>query len=394
MKKVLIVGAGFSGLSLARECLKKGLAVEIHEKENRPGGLIGTVRTPAGLAEKAAPSLNRTARVERLFEELGLQKLEPAKESKRRLFFVKKPVTRPLSIFEIAEAAAKYLKAKFRGDVVPHAGETVENWGSRVLGGPALDRLLAPGLQGVYAGDVKTMSATLTLGGMFKRDREKFSGVLGLREGTQQLTDALEADVKKRSGVFVYNSKIEATTLSKPAVLAIPPWEAAELVDPATAAKLKGINSAPLITITARFENAVREKAFGCLVPRNQGLRVLGVLLNDAIFPGRDDVPSETWIYGGATDPEILELNDDELKDLMVAERHLLFETDGKLASSVITRWEKGLPQYDLVLEKILAGLTEPPGVYFHGNWLGGIGLSKILERSEKLADRIARDLA
>lgn len=394
MKKVLIVGAGFSGLSLARECLKKGLAVEVHEKEARTGGLIGTIRTPSGLVEKAAPSLNRTLRVERLIDELGLAKLEPAKESKRRLFFVGKPITRPLSVSEIAAAAFRYLKAKLSGRVKPLSGETVQAWGERVLGKPAVDRLLAPGLQGIYAGDVHTLSASLILGGMFKKDREKFNGVLGLRGGTQELIDALEADVKKRGGTVVTNSTIQTKSLAKPAVLAIPPWDAAELVGAELATKLKAIHSAPLISVTARFEKPVAEKAFGCLVPRGRGLRVLGVLLNDAIFPGRDAVPGETWIYGGATDTEILKLSDDELKDLLIAERRLLFGVDGKLGSCAIVRWEKGLPQYDLVLEKTLASLTEPEGIYFHGNWLGGIGLSKILERSEKLAERISKDLA
>jgi hypothetical protein len=48
------------------------------------------------------------------------------------------------------------------------------------------------------------------------------------------------------------------------------------------------------------------------------------------------------------------------------------------------------LPAYDQTLARTLAALRPPKGVYFHGNWTGAIGLSRILRSSQELAGRLA----
>lgn len=394
--KVTVVGAGFSGLTLARELLKRNIEVEILEKNDRPGGLIGTAKSSFGLAETGAPSLNRTARVERLFQELDLPALEPDKASKRRLFYVGRLKSWPLSVGQTLATVFSYLRARRRGALKPLAGESLAEWGRRCLTASAEERLLAPAFQGIYAGDDKKMSASLVLGPMFQKNREKFRGVIGVSGGSYELIRALERDVLKRGGKISYGRTFSSGDLRSPTVFAVPPNVVAELVkekEPALSKRLSSIRMSSLISVTLFFKEPTGPKAFGCLVPRTQGLHVLGVLLNHAIFPQREGFPSETWILGGATDAEIMGWSDEELLACLRAERRALFGKDEAPVHHEIFRWREGLPHYDLVLEDVLKDLREPNGIWFHGNWLGGIGLSKILERSERLAERIAGEL-
>ena len=44
MPKVIIFGAGLSGLTIAHELIKKGVSVEIYEKDMYAGGMAKSIR--------------------------------------------------------------------------------------------------------------------------------------------------------------------------------------------------------------------------------------------------------------------------------------------------------------------------------------------------------------
>jgi hypothetical protein len=55
-----------------------------------------------------------------------------------------------------------------------------------------------------------------------------------------------------------------------------------------------------------------------------------------------------------------------------------------------VTRWSRALPHYTIELEKILTDLPPPPkNIALVGNYLGRIGLAKILERAAFVADEV-----
>ncbi|HYT50549.1 MAG TPA: hypothetical protein VEL78_09165, partial [Pyrinomonadaceae bacterium] len=57
-----------------------------------------------------------------------------------------------------------------------------------------------------------------------------------------------------------------------------------------------------------------------------------------------------------------------------------------------ITRWPNALPHYSIELENILTSLPPPPrNLALVGNYLGRIGLAKILERAAFVADDMVR---
>jgi len=164
-------------------------------------------------------------------------------------------------------------------------------------------------------------------------------------------------------------------------------------IAPDVAARLAGVEMLSLLTVTCFFDQAAaRLKGFGCLFPRDQGFRARGVLFNTSIFEGRGPAHAETWIFGGALDGNIVTLNDDEISETVLNDRERFYgSADAPLAVHV-TRWPGVLPHYSVELERTLASLPlPPPNVALVGNYLGRIGLAKILERAAYVTENVAK---
>jgi len=403
-----VVGGGFSGMTLALRLKQKGFQVTLSEKENFLGGMIGTKALGTGLAEKAAPAISSTPRVNAFLKELDVSVLRPSKSSKRRFIYhpaLQRFVRFPLSFFELVVLIFKFISAKWSGKLIPQSHESLKAWGYRVMGEGATELLLAPAMQGIYAGDPKTLSAHLVLKRFFTRTAnspDKYMGLVGFPRGMSQLIEALEQKLKQAQVSVQLNTsleKINPDPKSEVMVLATSPQAAAKLlqsVSPATAQLLDQVPMSSLVTATLNFpEDPVLLKGFGGLIPSGANLQTLGILFNSYIFDRAWSFRSETWILGGATNEPVVDFSDKKIQSLILKEREILFGKDQAFSQISITRWPKGLPQYNLKLFDILKTLKadqdalENRGLYLHGNYLGGIGLSQILQQSDELAERI-----
>jgi len=163
---------------------------------------------------------------------------------------------------------------------------------------------------------------------------------------------------------------------------------------PNVAGELDNIEMLSLLTVTCFFDDAAtRLNGFGCLFPRDQGFRARGVLFNTSIFEGRGPAHAETWIFGGALDGDVAGLSDYQIRESLLSDRERFYgKTDPPLAIH-ITRWPNSLPHYSVDLERTLLRLAAPPpNVALVGNYLGKIGLAKILERAAYVVENIAKD--
>ncbi len=133
---------------------------------------------------------------------------------------------------------------------------------------------------------------------------------------------------------------------------------------------------------------------FGVLFPRNQGFTALGVLANTSIFTHRGNHWNESWIMGGANAPSNLaDLPDTEVLNLVLKDREKLLGVSDSPSRFHVTRWPKAFVHYDLNLEESLPltflGSPWEGKAFLTGNYLGSLGLSKMLDKSAKLANRI-----
>jgi protoporphyrinogen/coproporphyrinogen III oxidase len=409
--KVIVIGAGFSGLVSAFHLDRAGFAVEVIEKSAEAGGLIRTIEDDLGRVETAANGLLNSVAVEELFSAIGLELQPTLQASKRRFIFRSgQPRRWPFGLLGTFSLLVFLLKFFFfRSRVAPSVGETVREWGLRVFGAEVTSFGLEAALQGIYAGDPDRMSASLIFGRFFHKSTRTPRPPSGIRGtvsaplGMGQLISHLRNYLENQGVVFrmgeTYSLPIAnpGGSLLTPHVISTSAHEAADLLqtlDPERAADLTAVEMAPVLTATVFFDQPLPSQArgFGVLFPPCEKKTVLGVLMNDCIFPNRAKRGfSETWIFGGALDKAgVLEWPDQEIFNVIDRERASCFQARADRLGGRITRWPRALPHYTVDLERRMAQIRQNRfGVFLVGNYLGDIGLAKILERARQLPKEI-----
>lgn len=399
-RRVTVIGGGFAGLTTAYYLQQAGVKVRVLEKSSRPGGLIGTLRTPHGLVETAANGILNSGRLEALCAAAGISMIEPRRESRARYIWRGGPRKFPLTAGETVRIGTGLLTNL--GRIMPAPGETITRWGERVLGRGATFYGLSTALGGIYAGDSDRMSASLILrrqasaGAAPKSPKPKIRGTIAPAGGMQELIDGLVRYLEQRGVEIRYNVEAQVAP-GEPTIISTSAAAAAQLlgeVAPGLAALLSRIEMLSLVTVTSFYQPVPGQlNGFGCLFPRDQGFRARGVLMNDAIFAGRSDYRSETWILGGALDRVIVDRTDDEIAAIVATDHERFTGRKETPLGLTITRWPTALPHYDLTLEKVLAELPshldQAGPLALAGNYLGGIGLAKVLDRSAAAAQEM-----
>ena len=394
MKAVTVIGGGFSGLATAYYLSQAGIPVEIIEKTDRLGGLIATIQTPHGPVETAAIGMKSSARVDAVCRDLGLRMLcSNGSASRAGYIYRQRPRRWPLGPGESLAIAVRFATATARGSRQPKPLETVDEWGARVLGPGATPWLLGPFLQGRYASDPASLSASLLFGNGERPTRRSPKGVVAPAGGMQQLIDALASQLRTRDVSIRLNTPVRLNGTS-PAIICTSACDAAEILRdaaPVASRALATIDMLPLVRITAFYpDEETRQKGRGILFPRGGDIRALGVLFSTNIFPNREGLYSESWIYGGAADRDVVHLTEADLGAVMDRDRQTLCGRSVPPAARLVHRWRAALPHYDVQLESVRArGLDLPKGIFLVGNYVTGIGVPTLLEQAAAVAARV-----
>lgn len=331
--------------------------------------------------------------------------------------------------------------------------ESAFDFAARRLGPQAARRLVQPMVQGIYAGDARALSLAAAFPRLARLEREhgslfrgllaqrraaratgsapaggptgpagtltSFTGglgslpvALGIRGGFDARTGARVRDLRYDAPRRAWQVLIEgdAQPLAADAVvLAVPAYGAAELLEPhapRAARELAGFDYPPVAVVGLGFSRAripALPPGFGVLVPREEGLALLGVLFESQIFAGR--APAEGLLVrcmlGGVLGRSIGELDPDELCRLARADLARLLGIDAPPLFSEVALWPRAIPQYGLGhlervarIEAARAELVRTrPGLHLAGNWAGGVAFSRAARGGRAAGEAAAQEL-
>ncbi len=183
-------------------------------------------------------------------------------------------------------------------------------------------------------------------------------------------------------------------------VLAVGAPEAARLLAPvhaAIAAELGAIEYAGTTLVLlgyARDAFPQVPQGSGFVVPAIENRRILAASFASEKFPRRappDRVLVRVFV-GGATQPELLELSDEEVASLARAELAELVGIRGEPELVRVVRWTRQMPQYHVGhlarLERIKTHLAELPGLLLAGNAYHGVGIPHCIRSGEHAAEQ------
>jgi len=450
--RIVVIGGGISGLACAWRLERLGMPVLLLEQEERAGGVIRSVRREGVLFEAGPQSFLLTPELAELLRDAGLDDdlLRADPRAPRYVLLggrLRRVPLGPAIFFSSLlswSTKRRLLSEPFGRSTPPAEDESIAAFVRRKFGAELLDRLVAPMVAGIYAGDAERLSlrgafpslhdwetrfGSVVRGAMKSRpagDAPR-GGLATLREGNEslvaRLAERLGDRVSRRARAISLRRAVvgsgerpevktgarfeiecdiagrRETITAAAVVVATPARAAAALLAPVVpaAADLARIEYAPVSVVAGSYalEHVPRPlEGFGFLVPRAERLRVLGTVWNSSLFAGR--VPEGqtllTSFAGGMTDPSASALPDEALYLTVESELRrvlgLLYAPRVRFAQ----RWAQAIPQYGMghaeLLRRVRAALDATPGLFLAGNYLEGPAIGACVSVSNRVAER------
>lgn len=167
-RRVIVIGAGLSGLVCAHRLKQLGLDVLVLERSEIPGGVIRTDRVDGYLIERGPNSSQGTEDLLNLIDELGENDsvVEGDPKAPAYVYFGGRLHAVPSGPGAFLRSKLLSARGKLRilGElfVSPSAGdgeESLASFARRRIGSEAAERLVAPFVSGIFAGDANQLSA-------------------------------------------------------------------------------------------------------------------------------------------------------------------------------------------------------------------------------------------
>ena len=452
MNRVVIIGGGLAGLGTAffLQQARPELEITILEKESHTGGKVRSSHRAGYTVEWAAngflPSVPDTLDLARM---LGLELQEAAEVAKTRLLYQngalrKLPASPPAFLTsdlllpsEKLRAAAEPLLGRAH-----HGEESVYDFVARHFGRGVADVFAGPFVLGITGGDAKRLSLDAlfprfrvlehTHGSLVRAlvkqqraareishqnpDPDRPKRLTSFQGGSGRLVAALE---ERFVGRLERSAHVEAlrpvagglevrwkgdALHADAVVLATPSFVSARLIRPFSSAAAEALADIRYADVQVfglgyhRVDVPSTLESFGFLVPRGEGVRVLGVLYSSSIFPGQapDGRVLLRVIAGGSVDPEFAAMTPDEA---LTAVRRDLRVTMGIVAEPEFVEhipWPQGIPQYELGhvsrIERAENALAKHP-LWLTGNAYRGVGVNDTVRDARRTAEELLRRL-
>ena len=453
--KILIIGAGISGLTTAYLLNKLGYDITVLEKKKEPGGSIETVIEKGFLFDKGPNSTLEThPLIGQLVEELGLQdELVYANKEGNKRYILKNNELHPLPMSPPAFIKTKLFSpaAKLRLLAEPFIGrsndgyyQSIAEFVKRRLGKEFLDYAINPFVAGVYAGNPEDLSVKSAFPKLYELE-EKYGGLivgtlrsvrerkkraekskqsakmLSFKNGMQVLPKAIADHIgekvkfqcevssieKSGKGYAVYYNHLEQEEIidCNKIISTVPAYVSANLfgkLDENLLKHLLDVYYPPVLVLYLIYKKSDIGQpldGFGFLIPSKERKSFLGAIWSSVIFPNRTDKNNAafTLFIGGARDPEVGSID----KEILVGKVRKEFEKIMKINSEPefvkYKYWPKAIPQYNIGYiehEKYFDEFEKNnPGIILSGNYRGGISVGDCIKHAQEVAEKITTKL-
>ena len=435
-KKIVVVGAGVTGLTVAYRLLKSGgnFEVVVLESEKQTGGKLKTSRFAGLLLDEGADAfLARVPWAKDLFDEIGISEefvspssrsasiwingsLEPL-PSPNVLGIPLDPDSLPSQLLN-SDDALKIKQGGKPSKAIPEGTDV--SIGSLVrdcVGDSVFELFVDPLLGGINAGVVDEMSCETMAPQLLEAARHEEGLITALREAQQnsdpespvfythpngmghiveKLTEQISGSIRKDSNVVSINHTnkqwvLETNAGSETAdavVLATSAQNAAKLltsVSPTSSSRLSDIEHASVSLVSFAFKNSdinIPKDQSGFLVPRSAGMLMTACSFSGNKWAHLDD-GSQTLIRvssGRADDQRHDRLSDEELVEHLTDDLAVTLGLDSQPLEFRVTRWPTALAQFKIghsqrMKETIDLLADEAPGVFISGSYHFGVGI-------------------
>ncbi len=448
MHDVVVVGGGIAGLTAAWDLTQAGLDVKVIEESSQAGGNISTVGAQDYRMESGPHSFMGSAEnVWRLLEELGINEdvvAAAAVSNNRYILRNGKLHALPMGAWAFLTTGLLGCGAKLSLMCEPfkrngaREEDTAWDFFKRRFGEEAATYIMSPFISGVYAGDIRQLGALAAFPKFWNFEKDSGSMIRGAmkymkakrrrlkaegkpyRKGLFSLPGGLggiTAKLAERLGPAVETGSLIENMVALPggvevrsgdriwqgraALMAVPPNRGAEILEnslPAAAAALRRIPMVPVAVLHWRCDNPAADlpQGFGFLVPRVEGVRLLGTLFPSQLFGDRAPAGShlQASFYGGALDRAAYDMDDASLTELMRAEHEAAFGVTLKgLQVLRIVRHPYAIPQltpeHPATVAALRLAVSEIPGLSLAGNYLTGVGIEQAVESGYVAASEV-----
>lgn len=424
-KRLIILGGGISGLSLALYLsdYSEQFDILLLEKSDRLGGWMQSERAGGFLFERGPHTFStvRAPYLLELAERVGLKEsIIYSHEASKRRFLLLEGELSPLPKWPLMKSLIREWRvAKSLDD----EDESVFEFASRRFNEEVAELFFDPLVLGVYAGDMRALSlkscfpflkqweenygsvAKGLLKAALEKKKKRSKGTLfSFKQGVGSLVDAIS---QKIEGLFQLNQEVKELRFFKDRVeivterglfeadhlfCSLPPEQVKALLEPHDA-QIASCLQVPMKNVSVvnvgYASNVLQLKGFGYLAPTREQQQILGVLFDSTTFPQQNSFPEETR----------LTIMMHQASDCSaIARKALRQHLKITLTPDTLLSTQACIPQYHVGHSARITALRTRmtknfPRMTLHGNYLDGVSVNDCLVLSKSLALQIQKKI-
>ncbi len=435
---VAIIGAGISGLTAAYDLQRSGRRVIVLERQQMVGGNAISERINGFLMEHGPTTLNSMVpEALELTKDLGLiDQRQYLGDGVHKRYLRHGRTLHGIGIHRAGFLLSPYISLRGRLSIMTELlrsrrnadeDETIHAFASRRFGVEFADKVMAPLVAGMFAGNAHTLSLKAAFPRLRKMEQEYGSvtrAILQAKHGAEPgkrlfsyqngigslpkaLKQVLHGCIKTGAAVKSISQspvgyKVETQGLgglsAKSVIFAVQPHVAASLLEPLdmeTATTVADIDAPPLAVVFQAYARSQVEHPLDSLgflsVPGTGGI-INGAQFSSTMFANRapDGFVTISAYVGGSINRDAAGMSNHALCNQVHSELSGLLGIKGTPVLSRTRQWARSLPQYEVGhSDKVKTMQMLPqrqPGLYLTGNYLDGVSVASCIKQARTTA--------